>query len=85
MDWESGVSRYKLVDIGWINKKVLLYSTGNYIQYSVINHSGKECGKDVCVWTYICVCGYIYIYIYISESLCCTAKLTQHCKSTILQ
>ena len=46
MDWESGVSRYKLVDIGWINKKVLLYSTGNYIQYSVINHSGKEYEKE---------------------------------------
>ena len=59
MDWESGISGCKLVDIGWINNKVLLYSTGNYIQYSVINHSGKECGKDVCVRTYICV--YIYI------------------------
>ena len=26
----------------WINNKVLLYSTGNYIQYPVINHNGKE-------------------------------------------
>ena len=26
----------------WINDKVLLYSTGNYIQYSMINHNGKE-------------------------------------------
>ena len=34
--------------IGWINKKVLLYNTGNYILYSVISHNGKE---------------YIYIYI----------------------
>ena len=25
-----------------INNKVLLYSTGNYIQYLVINHNGKE-------------------------------------------
>ena len=25
------------------NSKVLLYSTGNYIQYPVINHKGKEC------------------------------------------
>ena len=24
------------------NNKVLLYSTGNYIQYPVINHNGKE-------------------------------------------
>ena len=25
-----------------INNKVLLYSTGNYIQYPVINHNGEE-------------------------------------------
>ena len=25
-----------------INNKVLLYSTGNYIQYPMINHNGKE-------------------------------------------
>ena len=29
---------------GWTNK-ALLYSTGNYIQYPVINHSGKEYEK----------------------------------------
>ena len=28
-DWESGVSRCKQLYIGWINNKVLLYSTGN--------------------------------------------------------
>ena len=42
MDWKFEVSRCKLLYIGWINNKVLLYSTGNYIQYPVINHSGKE-------------------------------------------
>ena len=26
----------------WINNKVLLYTIGNYIQYPVINHNGKE-------------------------------------------
>ena len=26
----------------WINNKVLMYSTGNNIQYSVINYNGKE-------------------------------------------
>ena len=30
--WESGISRCKLVYIGWIHNKVLLCSTGNYIQ-----------------------------------------------------
>ena len=43
----------------WINSKVLLYNTGSYIQYPVINHSGKENGK----------------YTYISESLYCTAEI----------
>ena len=32
----------KLVYIGWINSKVLLYSPGDYIQYPVINSSGKQ-------------------------------------------
>ena len=39
---KSGTSRYKLLYIGWINNKVLVYSTGNYIQYLVINHNGKN-------------------------------------------
>ena len=29
---------------GWKNK-VLLYSTGNYIQYPMINHDGKDYKK----------------------------------------
>ena len=36
MEWEVGVSRCELLYIEWINNKVLLYSTGNYIQYPVI-------------------------------------------------
>ena len=39
--------------IEWINNKVLLYSTENYIQYLVTDHNGKEYFKK-----------YIYIYIY---------------------
>ena len=39
------ISRCKLLYIGWINSKVLLYSTGKYIQYPVINHNGKELWK----------------------------------------
>ena len=35
------ISRCKLVYIGCINNKVLLYSAGNYIQYAKINHNGK--------------------------------------------
>ena len=38
--------------IEWVNNKVLLYSTGNYTQYTVINHNGKEYKKE-----------HIYIYV----------------------
>ena len=62
MNWEFGISRCKLVYIDWLNNKVLLYSTGNYIQYPVINHNGKEYEKEC-------------IYICITESLCCTAVI----------
>ena len=61
MDWEFGVSRYKLFHIEWMDNKVLLYSTGNYIQYPGINHNGKEYKKNV--------------YICINESLCYTAEI----------
>ena len=64
MDWEFGISRCKLVYIGWINNKVLLYSTGNYIQYPVINHNGKEYEKEC-----------VYINLCLTESLCCIAEI----------
>ena len=51
MDWEFGISSCKLVYIEWINNEVLLYSTGNYIQYPVINQNGKEYGKE-CIHMY---------------------------------
>ena len=42
MDLEFGINRCKLLYTEWINNKVLLYSTGNYIQYPLINHNKKE-------------------------------------------
>ena len=48
---EFGVGRCKLVYIGWINNKVLMQSTGNYAQYPVINHNGKEYKKE-CLYVY---------------------------------
>ena len=56
MEWEVGVSRCKLLYIERINNKVLLYSTGNYIQHPMINHKGKE-------YIYIKECVYIFIYV----------------------
>ena len=61
MDWGFGISRCKLLYVEWINNKVLLYSTGIYIQYPVINYNGKEYEKE---------CEYAYII----ESLCCTPE-----------
>ena len=51
MDWEFGVIRCKLLHIEQMDNKVLLYSTGNYIQYPVINHNGREYKKE-CVYVY---------------------------------
>ena len=42
IDWEFEVSRCKLLCTEWINNKVVLYSTQNYIQYLMINHIGKR-------------------------------------------
>ena len=45
MEWEVGVNRYKLLYIEWMNNKVLLYSTENYIQFPMINHNGNDYKK----------------------------------------
>ena len=60
-EWEAGVSRCKTFPYRLDNNKVLLYSPGNYVQYPMINHNGKEYFKNV--------------YICISESICCTAVI----------
>ena len=60
MHWGFGISRCKLLYRGWINDKFLLCSTGNYIQYPVINHNGEEYEKE-------CIC--------ITESLSCIAEM----------
>ena len=53
VDWEFRIRRCKLVYIEWINNKDLLYSTENCMQYSVINHNGKEYEKEYIHITYI--------------------------------
>ena len=51
VEWEVGFSRCKLLYTKWINNKVLLYSTENYIQHPVINHNGKEyIKKGMCIY-----------------------------------
>ena len=85
MDWEFGMSGCKLLDIGWIINKVWLYSTGNYIQYPMINHNGKEYEKEhVCVCVCVCVCVWITL-LYSTNQHCrspmcaCVLKLLQSC------
>ena len=51
MKWEFGVSRCKLLYRKRINNKFLLYSPGNYIQYSVISHKGQE-NEEECMHMY---------------------------------
>ena len=50
MAWVYGVGRCKLSHLKWINNKVLMYITENYIQYLVINHNGKKYKRE-----YICL------------------------------
>ena len=40
----------------WINNEVLLFSTGNYIQYPMIDYNGKEYEKK-----------YMYIQVYLNH------------------
>ena len=61
MNWDFEISRCKLLYIGWINNKVLLDSTRNYIEYPVINYNVKEYKKNV--------------YIHITGALCCTEEM----------
>ena len=64
--WEFGTSRCQVLYIEWINHKVLLYSTGNYIQYPVINCNGKEYQKEFgyIFYMYINIYTFKYKYIY---------------------
>ena len=59
-DWEFGISRCKILYIGWIKSKVTLYSPGNNIQYPMINHNGKK---------YICITESLYCTAEINTTL----------------
>ena len=53
------------------------FSTGNSIQYLAITYNEKESEKE-----YTCMNIYIYIYL---DHFVIHLKLTQYCKSTIVQ
>ena len=52
MDWEFEVGKCKLLHLEQINNKVLMHTTGNYIQSPEIKYSEKEYFK---ARMYICV------------------------------
>ena len=52
---ESGISRGELLQTGWISKKDLPCSPGNYIQHSVTRME-KNMNKSVYVCVCVCVC-----------------------------
>ena len=62
VELKVGVSRCKLLETGWINNKILLHSTGNYIQYPMTNHNVKKYIK-------------YNVYMCINKSLFCAAKI----------
>ena len=62
---EFGISRCKLLYIRWANNKPRPYSTGNDIQYLLINDIEKDMEKN------------IYIYVCMTESLCYTAEINR--------
>ena len=61
VEWKVEV-RCKLLEIGWITNKILLHSTGNYIQYPMTKHNVKKNTK-------------YNVYMCINESLFYTAKI----------
>ena len=64
MEREVGVSGCKLLYIEWINNKVLLQSTEDYILYPMINHNEKN---DFLKRIYICT----------TRSLCSTVEINK--------
>ena len=54
MDWKFEIIRCKLLCLEWINKKVWLYSSGNCIQYPMINHTEKEYEKGMHITESLC-------------------------------
>ena len=63
MDGELGVGRCKLLHLEWISNEVLRYSTGKYIQSLGIEHNGRACEENMCM--YVCMTGL----------LCCAAEI----------
>ena len=52
--WSGSVGLLDAHYLEWVNKKILLYSTGNSMQSPGVNHSGKEYKKEhICVYNWV--------------------------------
>ena len=70
MDKKFGISRCKLLYTEWINNKVLLYSTGSYVQYPVINNNGKDFEKRISL--------YISLYLRLEHKALISLKIGEN-------
>ena len=62
VDWESGISKYKLLHLEWLSNEILLCSTGYYIQSLLMEHDRGWCEKkNVYVCVCVCVCVYNWV------------------------
>ena len=69
---EFGTNRYTPLYIKYINSKILLYSTGNYIQYLAITYNGK--GSVKCMYIIHIHLKSVWYTLLYTESLCCTPE-----------
>ena len=58
INWKSRINIYRPVYIRYITNTDLLYNIGNFTQYSVITHMGKESEKE---WIHTSIHTHIYI------------------------
>ena len=63
VDWEFRVSRCKLLNLEWIDNKILQYNTENSIQSPGVNHNGKEYKRK-------------NVFMCITKSLYCTIEIS---------
>ena len=75
MNREFRVGRCKLLHLEWINNEFLLYSIVNYVQFLGMERDGRQYEKKN-VYTHT----HTHMAHYAVQQ-----RLTQHCKSTILQ
>ena len=52
----------------------VVYSTGHFTQYSIVNHDGKESDK-VYIYVCVCVCVSVCVCVCVMGSLCSTPEM----------